>query len=206
MLTLAADAGFLQQLKEVNYDLDSWLEKELGAKLRPSGIVDGLEYLGERRGLWALFKRMFEKDPRDRITSSQALDQLNKVIGLRNGEVEWSDALISEVAREESYFETVIESFESCVINLDPENMPRPLHYLASFKKGIAIGLILAQVSEVEKDGSGMSTDEWKLWQQATQRALPGEVFVKGWEDGSQAGNLGVFEVGDRLRGVGEVI
>lgn len=185
-------------MKDVDYDLDSWLEKELCAKLRPSGIDDGLEYLGERRGTWALLKRMFQKDPMKRISSSQALEQMRKITGLRNGEIEWSDSLISEVALEEAYFETVIQSFERCAFNLDPGDMPRPLHFLASFRKGTPVGLLLAEASEVENDGS-MSSEEWHQWQRATTHAFPGEVFLKGWESGSQAGQLGIFEIGDRL-------
>ncbi|KAL7532864.1 hypothetical protein ACHAXR_008256 [Thalassiosira sp. AJA248-18] len=201
LLDERTDVGFLQQLKEVDYDLDSWLEKELGAKLRPAGIVSGIEYLGERRGMWGLLKNMFEKNPMKRITSSQALKRLNKIMGLQNGEIEWSDDIILEVAHEESYFETVVESFERCAVDLE---MPRPLHFLASFKKGSPMGFFLAEASEVENDGS-MSSGEWDQWQRATQRALPGEVFVKGWEDGSQADQLGLFQIGDRLRGVGEL-
>lgn len=204
LLDERTDVGFLQQLKQVDYDLDMWLEIELGAKLRPSGFDNGLEYLGERRGLWALLKRMFEKDPENRISSSRALERLRKIIGLRKGEIEWSDDFIVEVAREESYFETVVDSFETCTVPLSLENIPRPLHFLASFKKGTPVGLLLAEASEVENNGS-MSTDDWDKWQQATQRALPGEVFVKGWEDDSQASQLGIFEVGDRLRGAGEL-
>ena len=199
--TLSADAGFLQQLKYVDYDLDSWLENELGAKLRPSGFAEGLEYLGERRGLWGLLKRCFEKDPMNRISSSNALERLNKIIGLQNGDIEWTDDNILEVAREESYFETVIESFESCAVHYVK---PRPLHFLASFKKGVPVGLLLAEASEVENDGN-MSSEDWEKWVQATQQALPGEVYVRGWEPGSQAGQLGIFEIGDRLRGVGEL-
>lgn len=174
----------MRQLKGVNYDLDAWLEKELAAKLRVAGLEGGIEYLGERRGLWGLLKRMFEKDPVKRVSSSEALAQLNTIIGLRSGEVEWSDAIIKEVAREESYFETVVESFESCAVNLGEEllqNMPRPLHFLASFQKGAPIGLFLAEASEVKNDGS-MSDDDWQKWQRGTARALPGEVFVKGTE------------------------
>lgn len=184
--------------------MDLWIEKELGAKLRPAGLESGLEYLGERRGMFALLKNMFEPDPTKRISSTKALELLKKIIGLRNGDFEWSDKLISDVAREEAFFETVIESFESCKLNLAPENMPRPLHFLASFKKGKPVGLLLAEASEVENDGS-MSSEVWDQWQRATQHALPGEVFVKGWDVGSQADQIGIFEIGDRLRGVGEL-
>ena len=205
LLLVTADAGFLQQLKEVDYQLDSWLEKELGTKLRFSGFDEGLEYLGERRGLWSLLKQMFEQDPIKRITSTKALDKLEKIIGLRNGEVEWSDDLINEVAQEEAYFETVMEAFGSCQVSyLGMENMPRPLAFLASFKKGSPVGLLLAEASEVENDGT-MNEADWEKWQRGTENAISGEVFVKGWEDGSQADQLGIFEVGDRLRGVGEL-
>lgn len=199
-----ADAGFLQRMKESNYDLDAWLEKELGAKLRPSGLDGGLEYLSERRGLWSLLKQMFQPNPMMRISSSKALDQLRKILGLRNGDIEWSESDIAIMAREEAYFETVIESMESCSFSLGPENMPRPLHFLASFKKGVPMGLMLAEVSEVDNDGS-MSSIEWEQWQRATERALPGEVYVRGWDEFSQAGQLGIFEIGDRLRGIGEL-
>jgi hypothetical protein len=195
-----ADAGFLQQLKGVNYDLDSWLEKELSAKLRPSGLQGGLEYLGERRGLYSLMKLMLAKDPTKRISSSRALALFGQISGVRKGEMEWNESLASD----EAYFETVIDSLEGCPLTWGLENMPRPLHFLASFKKGSPVGLMLAEASEVVDDGT-MSSDEWERWQRATQRAFPGEVFVKGWDVSSQAGLLGIFEVGDRLRGVGEL-
>ena len=150
---------------------------------------------------------MFEKDPIKRITPSEALERLNQIIGLRNGEIEWSDSIIMEVARNESYFETVVESFENCQVNLAEEllqNMPRPLHFLASFEKGTPVGLMLAEASEVENDDS-MSSDDWDKCQRAIQHALPGEVFVRGTEDGDQADQLGIFEIGDRLRGVEEL-
>lgn len=191
-------------MKDVNYDLDVWLEKELGAKLRPSGLDGGLEYLGERRGLWSLLKQMFQPNPMMRVSSSKALEQLKKIVELRNGDIEWSDSDIAKLARDEAYFETVIESMESCSFSLRPENMPRPLHFLATFKKNVPMGLMLAEASEVENDGS-MSSHEWEQWQRATERALPGEVYVRGWDEISQAGKLGIFEIGDRLRGVGEL-
>jgi hypothetical protein len=228
--TSPADAGFVGRMKEVNYDLDAWLEKELGAKLRPSGLDGGLEYLGERRGLWSLLKQIFQvravsywmqlinflncthsqlvitfkPNPIMRISSSKALEKLRKIQGLRKGDIEWNESDIAEIAREEAYFETVLESSESCFVNIGLENMPRPLHFLASFRKGIPMGLMLAEASEVENDGS-MNSREWDQWRRATERALPGEVYVKGWDVRSQAGQLGIFEIGDRLRGIGEL-
>jgi len=118
-------------------------------------------------------KLMLAKDPVKRISSSQALERLKQIAGLRNGEIEWSDSLVAEVAREEVYLETVVESLESCTLNLGLENMPRPLHFLASFKKGSPVGLMLAEASEVVDDGT-ISSGEWERWQRATQSAFPG--------------------------------
>jgi serine/threonine protein kinase len=91
LLDERTDAGFYQQLKDVEYNLDSWLEIQLKAKLRPVGLDDALEYLGERRGLWRVLKRMLQPDPLQRISSSEALGQFREVMGLKSGEVEWSD-------------------------------------------------------------------------------------------------------------------
>ena len=146
---------------------------------------------------------MLAPDPVRRISASTALERLRAAMGT-NEEVARDAALAEEVAREEAYFETVLESLESCPVVLDPENAPRPLHFLASFMKGTPVGLQLAEASEVEDDGS-MGDDDWERWQQATQYAYPGEVFVRGWEGDSQASRVGIFEVGDRLRGVGEL-
>jgi hypothetical protein len=114
------------------------------------------------------------------------------------------------VAKEESYFETVIDSYERCDINYDTidgdrREMPRPLHFLASFKSNIPVGLILSEASISDEKDADMSEDDWVKWKEATQNSLSGEVFVKGWASGGQADCLGIFEVGDRLRGVGEL-
>jgi serine/threonine protein phosphatase PrpC len=216
LLDERTDVGFVQHLKSVNYELDTWLENELRAKLRPVGLENGLVYFSERRGLWTLMKGMLKKDPMKRISSIQALKLLKQIIALQtvvgeeidDWEVDGSSMVMEEeIAVDEEYFETVMESFDSCTLltNLTPENMPRPLHFLASFKKGLQVGLILAEASEVINDGTTLINGEWDKWQRATQNSIPGEVFVKGWESYSQAGLLGIFEVGDRLRGVGEL-
>ena len=79
LLDERTDAGFHQQIENMGYDLDLWLERELGAKLRPAGFDDALEYLGERRGLWGLLKKMFAKNPMMRIKSKAALAQFEEV-------------------------------------------------------------------------------------------------------------------------------
>jgi hypothetical protein len=119
-------------------------------------------------------------------------------------------AIIIKVAKEESYFETVIDSYERCDIDYDnidrdARAMPRPLHFLASFKSNKPVGLILSEASSLDKKDDDMSEDDWAKWKEATQNSNAGEVFVKGWASGGQADCLGIFEIGDRLRGVGEL-
>ena len=211
LLDERTDAGFTQQLREVDYNLDAWLENSLRAKLRPLGFDDALEYLGERRGLWGLVKHMLQPDPINRISSATALERLGEILTLKSGEIEWSDEAIARVAREESYFETVIDSFQKCkVVNygdgqVQDDRRPRPLHFLASFKAGVPAGLVLAEASDDIGEESDMSDEAQSKWNDATKFAYPGEVFVRGWRTNSQADELNIFEVGDRLRGVGEL-
>jgi hypothetical protein len=209
LLDERTDAGFTQQLREANYDLDTWLENSLRAELRPLGFDDTLEYLGERRGLWALMKRMLQPDPLNRISSAMALERLVEILALRSGEIDWSDETIALVAREEAFFESVIDSFGTCTVNYgdgQDDSRPRPLHFLASFRAGLPPGLVLAEASDDNNDEYSDMSDEAKAkWKEATKVAFPGEVFVRGWNANGQADKLGIFEVGDRLRGVGEL-
>jgi hypothetical protein len=87
----------------------------------------------------------------------------------------------------------------------DAREMPRPLYFLASFKSNKPVGLILSEAPEANEKNDGMSEENWIRWKSATRNTFPGEVFVKGWAGGGQADCLGIFEVGDRLRGVGEL-
>ena len=209
LLDERTDAGFTQQLREADFDLDTWLENSLRAKLRPMGLDDSLEYLGERRGLWALMKQMLQPNPLNRISSDMALAHLSEILALRSGEMDWSDETIAFVAREESYFESVIDSFGQCTVSYgdgQDDSRPRPLHLLASFRAGVPAGLVLAEASgDNNIDDSDMSDEAKEKWKEATTFAIPGEVFVRGWNTNGQADKLGIFEVGDRLRGVGEL-
>lgn len=210
LLDERTDAGFTQQLREVDYDLDAWLENSLRAKWRPLGLDDALEYLGERRGLFGLLKNMLQPDPLNRISSSMALERFSEILSLRRGEMNWSDEAIARVAGEEFYFETVIDSFKKCRVSygdgrVQDDRRPRPLHFLASFQAGFPTGLVLAEASDDIDEDSGMSDEAKQKWKEATKLAYPGEVFVKGWNRNGQADKLGIFEVGDRLRGVGEL-
>ena len=200
-----------QQLREVDYDLDAWLKNSLGndAMIGSSRFDEALEYLGERRGLWGLLKNMLQPNPMNRISSAMVLESLREVLALKTGEIEWSDEAIARVAREESYLETVIDSFDKCTISYgdgQDDNRPRPLHFLASFTAGMPVGLVLSEASGDDIDDNSDTSEEAKRkWKEATKFAFPGEVFVKGWSTNGQADKLGVFEVGDRLRGVGEL-
>ncbi len=208
LLDERTDAGFTQQLREADYDLDTWLENNIRAKSRPLGLDGALEYLGERRGLWALMKQMLQPDPQNRISSASALKSLNEILALRSGEMDWSDETITFVAREESYFESVIDSFGKCTVSYgdgQDDSRPRPLHFLASFRAGVPAGLVLAEASGGNIEESDMSDEAKEKWKEATKFAFPGEVFVRGWNTNGQADKLGIFEVGDRLRGVGEL-
>lgn len=101
------DAGFYQQLKDVEYSLDSWLENQLKAKLRPAGLDNALEYLGERRGLWRVLKKMLQPNPLKRISSKDALDEFKEVMGLKAGEIDWSDRKYSKLSHLMLYCKTL---------------------------------------------------------------------------------------------------
>ena len=74
------DAGFHQQLQQTNWDLNLWLSRELASKLRPKGLDNALEYLGDRPGLWSFLQSLLQADPRDRPTAQEALAQLRKLL------------------------------------------------------------------------------------------------------------------------------
>ena len=66
------DDGFHQQLQQTNWDLNLWLSRELASKLRPKGLDQALEYLGDRPGLSAFLQSLLQADPRDRPTAPEA--------------------------------------------------------------------------------------------------------------------------------------
>ena len=51
LLDERSDASFRGQLEVVDYDLDSWLQREINAELRPEGIEDAIKYLASRPGI-----------------------------------------------------------------------------------------------------------------------------------------------------------
>lgn len=50
-----------------------------------------------------------------------------------------------------------------------------------------------------------MTTEDREHWDQAVNQAEPGQVFVQGIVPGGQAETMGIFLIGDRLHGIGEL-
>ena len=82
--------------------------------------------------------------------------------------------------------------------------IPRPLHYVATFDRSDSLGLLLSEVDTNGEYDDDLNAEETAAWIEATKNAMPGEVYVRGVVEGGQAEKIGVFEVGDRLMGVGE--
>lgn len=209
------DAGFHQQLQSADYQLDIWLQSTLQSKVTPVGLETALEVLQRRPGLWKLLQDMLTEDPRDRISSSKASKRWKEIMEhgrrLESMELETLDQIATAlqeklVHQDGPYLREVLESLQTCLIpNTEPS---RPLHFVATFKRGQSLGLILSEASsgdEEDPEDDLENKDDRALWEQATQDALPGEVFVKGIVENGQAETMGIFEIGDRLQGVGEL-
>ncbi len=190
------DAGFHQQLQDCNWDLNMWLVRELGSKLRPQGLDAALDYLGDRPGLWSLLQSLLQADPRDRPTAEQAQIKLRKnwQEAEANRECDDYDKIATLEHLDGPFFSMIIESMEICEL----PTVSRPLHFVATFSRSKPLGLVF---SEVDSDDD----DTRELWLQATKEADIGEVFVKEIIPGGQADELGIFEIGDRLQGIGEL-
>ena len=198
------DAAFRQQLEESQFNLESWLARELAATLRPVGIDDAIRYLGERPGMFGLMKDMLHKNPNRRPSSEQALERLHII--LSNKEIEKADELKDS---DGAYFQSVVEASENCVIEVSEEDInedialrPRPLHFVATFDRSMPLGLVLAEADSEELDDFD-SEEDLSMWNRATAGAMSGEIYVKGIVKSSQAEELGIVEVGDKITGVG---
>mmetsp|Transcript_15862 Transcript_15862/g.24702 ORF Transcript_15862/g.24702 Transcript_15862/m.24702 type:complete len:617 (+) Transcript_15862:52-1902(+) len=197
------DAGFVAQLKDFQYDLDAWLAFELESKVRPDGLEDALLYLAERPGLWRLLGKMLRFDPERRVSSKDAKDQFEKILAGLDG--------VGSVVTAETdgaFFESVVQAVDTCYVEevLEEQegmmSVPRPLHFVATFSRRESLGLLLSEADEGLDENADEETK--LLWEEATADACPGEVFVKGVVEGGQAEALDIFEVGDRVQGVGE--
>ena len=195
------DAGFFRQLAEANYSLDAWLETELSQDVRSSGLEQGLSVLALRPGLWKLLQNMLLADPRDRLTSKDALNEWKKIMRrIETGTVGNHYELDSH------YLADVLESLDLCTL-ADMEAMAypesRPLHYVATFRRGVPLGLMLAESDTDPPDD--MKEEDRARWKTIQKEGAPGQVFVQGVVPGSQADEIGIFQVGDQLQGVGEL-
>uniref|UniRef100_A0A6S8INT1 cGMP-dependent protein kinase n=1 Tax=Amphora coffeiformis TaxID=265554 RepID=A0A6S8INT1_9STRA len=196
------DAGFFRQLAEADYSLDFWLENELSQDVRSTGLEQGLTILAYRPGLWNLLQNMLVADPRGRYTSQTALSEWKKI----KRQAESGNSLGQHAKLDSPYLYDVLESFDLCSLadmDLETYLVARPLHYVATFRRNDPLGLMLAE-SDAELL-EGMSEADRLQWQAIQISALPGQVFVQGVVPGSQADQMSVFQVGDRLQGVGEL-
>jgi len=188
LLDERTDAGFHQQLEDAQFDLDAWLSRELSSKVRPDGLEEALEFLAEYPGLWRLLGDMLKPQPDMRVSSATALKRFHRI---RDGDPE-----ISLEEADGPFFASIVTMMETCEIS--PEGMgPRPLHYVATFRRYQPLGLVLAE--------AGQDSVEDPQWKEATSNAQPGEVFIQDIAIDSQAHQMGIFEVGDRLQSVGEL-
>ena len=199
------DAGFRQQLVEdADCDLNIWLNNELASKLRPVGLDQALDYLQERPGLWDLLTDLMGKDPEQRPSAKKALARWREIKSKQQKQQEEQmqnedDELLGGVV-DHSFFGMVVEALETCEI----PSISRPLHFVATFSRSQSLGLVLSEKEEEEENVESNEIDS-SLWKEATKDAFPGEVFVKDIVPNGQAEDLGIFEIGDRLSGIGEL-
>jgi serine/threonine protein phosphatase PrpC/serine/threonine protein kinase len=198
------DAGFRQQLVEdADCDLNVWLNNELSSKLRPAGLDQALDYLIERKGLWDLLAEMLSKEPRNRPSARKALQRWHDIQSYREGGNDENENINAN--NDHSFFSLVVEALETCEI----PSISRPLHFVSTFSRSRSLGLVLSEKDE-DADDSDNDSDNYNeenqiLWKAATKDSFPGEVFVKDIVTDGQADELGIFEIGDRLSGIGEL-
>lgn len=132
-------------------------------------------------GVWRLLGDMLRRDPEQRVSSQEALRR-------------WQQLLKSNKATDGPFFESVVALMDQCEVARP--TVQRPLHFIATFRRNVPLGLVLFEVD------TEMNSPEWV---EATADAEQGEVFVQSILSDSQADQMGIFEVGDRLQGVGEL-
>lgn len=183
------ESGFRQQLEQVGWDLDVWLQTTLQSKVRPVGVGDALQVLQDRPGLWRLLHELLREDPYYRVSASDALQRWKKIRLQQQGD--------DQQFFDGKYLQEIFETTESC--ELSPV---RSLHFVATFVRKKPLGLYLA---EADCDDPDVCESDLAQWKMATFDSLAGEVFVQGVVEDSQADDFGIFEVGDRLNGIGEL-
>ena len=176
------DAGFHQQLEDANWDLDIWLSRELASKVRPAGLEEALEYLGERPGLWRLLGDMFRGNPELRVSSQSALQRW-KSLQTRQG-YRWALFRLCSGTH---------GRMRNCRSTAD---CTKAASFCSNFRRHVPLGITLSEIDEECTDPK---------WIEATKGAQLGDVFVQSIVPDSQADLMGILEVGDRVQGVGEL-
>jgi|AntRauTorckE5430_2_1112549.scaffolds.fasta_scaffold06336_2 hypothetical protein len=153
---------------------------------------------------------MLHPNPRRRLSSRESLAIATEILcGDKNYTVE------DRIEQDGKYFNIVIEDLEICTLSDDDGDMtedtlnedemfvvdPRPLNFVATFDRDKPLGLVLAEVDAVEEDAAYEHSHQWEI---ATAGAKAGNVFVRDIVTGGQADQIGIFEIGDLLAGVGE--
>jgi serine/threonine protein kinase len=122
------DTGFRQQLESANWNLNTWLQFELGSKFRPrNSLQNALQVLAERPGLWSLLQDLLQADPRDRCSSKRALKRWKEI---RNNQQQTqattsrtTTATTTDVEDETyvdgAYLQEVLQSMDICIISED---------------------------------------------------------------------------------------
>ena len=182
------DAGFHQQLAVHDNNLEAWLKTQWQGKVRASGLMDGLQVLADRPGLWALLQDMLVTEPQHRLSSAAALKRLQNLRQTDN----------DSLRLDGKYLDSIIKALEEC-----PIPTARPLEFVASFSRQDSLGLLLTEADAA--DTSDMDATGQAQWKLAVTGAAPGQVFVQGIVAGGQAEEMGIFEIGDQLQGVGEL-
>ncbi|KAL3816442.1 hypothetical protein ACHAXA_000092 [Cyclostephanos tholiformis] len=103
------DGVLNEQLTSAGFDLDLWLRQtQTAAGSNLMRLIDALDYLRQRRGLWSLLKTAIRPNPLRKKITADSLRQFNEVMDLKNGNIKWTKELAQKVAREESYLESVL--------------------------------------------------------------------------------------------------
>lgn len=208
------ESGFHQQLAACNNDLDTWLLSAMQGKVRPMGLMDALDVLRQRPGLWRLLRSLLQTRPVDRISSADAVKDWKAILARQAASTrsEMSKSTeqpltVDTTYDDGAYLREVLEQSELCAV----PPVVWPLHFVATFRRNKPLGLILAETVMPNPSNNNDGEDEEMdsisacLWADATKNATTGEVFVRAIVPGGQADELGIFRVGDRLQGVGEL-
>ena len=70
-------SSFRSQLEEADFDIDGWVQRELGGSILDEKVLTGLDFLD--KNLLRLLKKMLLRDPSSRISAADALSYLDSL-------------------------------------------------------------------------------------------------------------------------------